>query len=81
MADIAKVGFALCSFKPEKQDSFDNITRHEVEKGVRALMVGETGAEVRRNIAEMKKSVAATVQEGGSSYQHLHTFLDEIVNC
>lgn len=80
MADITKVGFALCYLKLENQDNFDNITRHKVEKGVRSLMVGETGVEVRRNIAEIQKAVAAAVVDGGSSHQHLYTFLDEIVN-
>ncbi|CAM6091027.1 unnamed protein product [Calypogeia fissa] len=81
LAEIKKVGFAVCHLKAENQDNFENITRHDVEKAVRNLMLEETGAEVRRNIGEMQKSAIASVVEGGSSFQNLHTLLDELANA
>jgi hypothetical protein len=74
------VGFSLNYCKAENRDNFDDISKHEVEKAVRMLMGRETSADVRKKIAELQKSVAASVAEGGSSYRHLHSFLDEVTN-
>ncbi|CAM6092001.1 unnamed protein product [Calypogeia fissa] len=79
IADVAKVGLAVCYFKDKDQYSFKDITRQAVTKAVKLLMVEKKGAELRNNVAEVQRSLLAAVVEGGSSYQNLHLLLDELV--
>ncbi|PWA57945.1 UDP-glucuronosyl/UDP-glucosyltransferase [Artemisia annua] len=49
-----------------------------LEKKVKELMEGEKGKEVRKKVAEISRTAAKAVEEGGSSWQCLNELIDEL---
>ncbi|KAJ9562545.1 hypothetical protein OSB04_007705 [Centaurea solstitialis] len=55
-----------------------SVKRDEVEKVVRALMVGDEGRRMRTKAIEWKKMAKIAVGPNGSSFQSVRKLVDEI---
>ncbi|XP_058730694.1 scopoletin glucosyltransferase-like [Vicia villosa] len=56
----------------------DEIGRNAVEKGVRRVMEGEEGEEMRKRVKVLAQHAKKAVEEGGSSYSQLNALLEEL---
>ncbi|XP_010547999.1 PREDICTED: UDP-glucosyl transferase 73B2-like [Tarenaya hassleriana] len=56
----------------------DFISREKVEKAVREVMAGEEAEERRRRAKEVAAMAKAAVAEGGSSYNDVDRFMEEV---
>ncbi|CAN8257917.1 unnamed protein product [Cochlearia groenlandica] len=56
------------------------ISREEVEKAVREVIVGEEAKERRVRANKLGEMAKAAVEEGGSSYKDLNKFFEEVSN-
>ncbi|KAK6145294.1 hypothetical protein DH2020_022114 [Rehmannia glutinosa] len=56
----------------------ENVDEKSVERGIRTVMVGEQGMEMRRRAVEMKQEVERSLIRGGSSYDSLNRLVDFI---
>ncbi|GFZ12324.1 hypothetical protein Acr_23g0007090 [Actinidia rufa] len=63
-------------FKAEENDGV-LVTAEEIESGIRQLMDG--GDEIREKVKEMSGKSRAAVIEGGSSYNSLGRFIEDVV--
>ncbi|KAJ0241833.1 UDP-glycosyltransferase 73B5 [Hirschfeldia incana] len=54
------------------------ISREEVEKAVREVIVGEEAEERRKRAKKLSKMAKQAVEEGGSSYNDLNKFMEEV---
>ncbi|KAL0677048.1 hypothetical protein Bca4012_005029 [Brassica carinata] len=54
------------------------ISREEVEKAVREVIVGEEAEERRKRAKKLGEMAKAAVEEGGSSYNDLNKFMEEV---
>ncbi|KFK30053.1 hypothetical protein AALP_AA7G210800 [Arabis alpina] len=55
----------------------DFISREKVEKAVREVLVGEEAEERRRRAKKLAEMAKAAVEEGGSSFNDLNSFIEE----
>ncbi|VVB10422.1 unnamed protein product [Arabis nemorensis] len=55
----------------------DFISREKVEKAVREVFVGEEAEERRRRAKKLAEMAKAAVEEGGSSFNDLNSFIEE----
>ncbi|CAA7024834.1 unnamed protein product [Microthlaspi erraticum] len=58
-------------------DVADFISREKVEKAVREVLVGEEAEERRRRAVKLAEMAKAAVEEGGSSFNDLNSFIEE----
>lgn len=65
---------------PQRIDQNWLVTREDVERIVKMLMMEETGQELRERVGELKAAVRAAVAEGGSSTKNLNLFVSEIMS-
>ncbi|CAM6106023.1 unnamed protein product [Calypogeia fissa] len=72
MVDVLKIADQLQTGKE------NNVTRNEVERAVRLLMVDAEGKAMKKRAEELKKIAAAATTEGGSRSRIFHEFLDDI---
>ncbi|CAM6084510.1 unnamed protein product [Calypogeia fissa] len=72
MVDVLKIAEQLQTGKE------NNVTRKEVERAVRLLMVDSEGKSITKRAEELKKIAAAATAEGGSRSRIFHEFLDDI---
>ncbi|CAM6090815.1 unnamed protein product [Calypogeia fissa] len=72
MVDVLKIAEQLQTGKE------NNVTRKEVERAVRLLMVDSEGKAMKKRAEELKKIAAAATAEGGSRSRIFHEFLDDI---
>ncbi|KAL5053958.1 hypothetical protein RYX36_034640 [Vicia faba] len=56
----------------------DKVERDAVEKGVRRVMEGEEGEEMRKRVKVLAQNAKKAVEEDGSSYSQLNDLLDEL---
>ncbi|KAL6976016.1 hydroquinone glucosyltransferase [Sarracenia purpurea var. burkii] len=56
------------------------VTAAEIEDGIRRLMGGDTSTEIKKKVKEMSEKSRITVVEGGSSYNSLGRFIDDVMN-
>nr|BBQ05020.1 chalcononaringenin 2'-O-glucosyltransferase [Dianthus caryophyllus] len=56
----------------------DLITREAIEAAIREIMEGEKAEEMRLRAKKFKEAARNAVEEGGSSYNHLSTLIDEL---
>ncbi|PWA71791.1 UDP-glucuronosyl/UDP-glucosyltransferase [Artemisia annua] len=56
------------------------VKGESLEKKLKELMEGEKGREVRKKVAEISRTAAKVVEEGGSSWQSLNELIDELQN-
>ncbi|KAF2551155.1 hypothetical protein F2Q68_00034110 [Brassica cretica] len=54
------------------------ISREEVEKAVREVIVGEEAEERRERAKKLGEMAKAAVEEGGSSFKDLNKFMEEV---
>ncbi|CAM6100246.1 unnamed protein product [Calypogeia fissa] len=72
MVDVLKIAHQLQTGKE------NNVTRNEVERAVRLLMVDAEGTAIKKRAEELKRIAAAATTEGGSRSRIFHEFLDDI---
>ncbi|CAM6089311.1 unnamed protein product [Calypogeia fissa] len=72
MVDMLKIAEQLQTGKE------NNVTRNEVERAVRLLMVDSEGKAIKKRAEELKKIAAAATAEGGSRSRIFNEFLDDI---
>ncbi|XP_058109367.1 UDP-glycosyltransferase 76B1-like [Magnolia sinica] len=56
----------------------NELERGEIERGIRRLMVGHEGKEIRERIKDLKENVNCSIRKGGSSHQSLDALIDLI---
>ncbi|KAL6976018.1 hydroquinone glucosyltransferase [Sarracenia purpurea var. burkii] len=56
------------------------VTAAEIERGIRRLMDGDTSTEIRKKVKEMSEKSSAAVIKGGSSYNSLGRFIEDVLN-
>ncbi|KAK6122116.1 hypothetical protein DH2020_044141 [Rehmannia glutinosa] len=59
----------------------ENVDEKSVERGIRTVMVGEQGMEMRQRAIEMKQEVERSLIRGGSSTTHLTVLLLVLGSC
>ncbi|XP_057827326.2 7-deoxyloganetin glucosyltransferase-like [Cryptomeria japonica] len=73
--DVWKVGL---DFEGVDADESKLVTKEEVENVVKDLMEGPVGKELRRNIAMYKDTATKAVMPGGSSFENLKAFVEDM---
>ncbi|KAL6976023.1 hydroquinone glucosyltransferase [Sarracenia purpurea var. burkii] len=56
------------------------VTAAEIEGGIRRLMEGDTSTEIRKKVKEMSEKSRIAMIEGGSSYNFLGRFIEDVMN-
>ncbi|CAN1259937.1 UDP-glycosyltransferase 74E2 [Linum perenne] len=56
------------------------VTRDEIRRGIKEVMEGESGEEIRRNVEKWKRSAHEAVADGGSSSRNINEFVTAIKN-
>ncbi|CAN1749060.1 UDP-glycosyltransferase 74E2 [Linum perenne] len=56
------------------------VTRDEIRRGIKEVMDGESGEEIRRNVEKWKRSAHEAVADGGSSSRNIDEFVTTIKN-
>ncbi len=54
------------------------VTNEEVEQKVRALMQGEEGQCIKRNVVKMQRNARKAVADGGISKQNFEAYIDHL---
>ncbi|GLJ48501.1 hypothetical protein SUGI_1023560 [Cryptomeria japonica] len=72
IVDVWKIGLPLESNK----DGI--IEKAEIAKAVDRLLVGEDGAEIRKQVTKLMRTSRDTVKEGGSSFNNYRLFLQQM---
>ncbi|GLJ48508.1 hypothetical protein SUGI_1023650 [Cryptomeria japonica] len=72
IVDVWKIGLPLESNK----DGI--IEKGEIAKAVDRLLVGEDGAEIRKQVTKLMRTSRDTVKEGGSSFNNYSIFLQQM---
>ncbi|XP_057871684.2 7-deoxyloganetin glucosyltransferase [Cryptomeria japonica] len=73
--DVWKIGL---DFEGVAADEFKLVTKEEIEIVVKDLMEGCVGKELRRNIARFKEAATKAVMPGGTSFENLNTFVEDM---
>nr|QSH48337.1 UGT4 [Ginkgo biloba] len=73
--DVWKIGL---DFDEIYEDENKLVRKEEVEKAVRDLMEGQEGMELRNNILKLKEASAKSVVAGGSSFENLNKFVEDM---
>ncbi|GLJ43470.1 hypothetical protein SUGI_0903800 [Cryptomeria japonica] len=74
---VDEIGVALEAPQRIEQDWL--VTRDDVERIVRLLMIDEKGKELRKRMKELKSAAKTAVGVGGSSYKNFDLFVSEIM--
>uniref|UniRef100_A0A0D6QV50 Glycosyltransferase n=1 Tax=Araucaria cunninghamii TaxID=56994 RepID=A0A0D6QV50_ARACU len=64
---------------PQRFDEGWLVTKEDVERSVRSLMVEEKGKELRERVQRLKAKARAAVAEGGSSSKNFDLFVSEVL--
>ena len=79
ITDVLKIGIGVgCQKWVQFQGDF--VKREAIEKAVKEIMVGEKAAELRRRAKEYGKKARRAVEEGGSSYDDMNAFIQDLRN-
>lgn len=73
--DVWKVGMDLSELDVDDERL---VTREEVESAVRRLMQSEEGMKTRKTSRKLKEAAAEAVMAGGSSFQNLEAFIQDM---
>lgn len=73
--DIWKVGMDLSELDVDDERL---VRREEVESAVRRFMQSEQGKEARKTSHKLKEAAAKTVMSGGSSFENLEAFVQDM---
>ncbi|GLJ43469.1 hypothetical protein SUGI_0903790 [Cryptomeria japonica] len=74
---VDEIGVAVEAPQRIEQDWL--VTRDDVKRIVRTLMIKEKGKELRKRMKELKAAAKTAVGEGGSSYKNFDLFVSEIM--
>ncbi|ESQ53724.1 hypothetical protein EUTSA_v10025048mg [Eutrema salsugineum] len=77
VTQVLRTGVSVGATKHVKVMGDFIISRENVEKAVREVLVGEEAEEMRRRAKKMAEMAKAAVEEGGSSFNDLNKFLEE----
>lgn len=75
LVDVWKVGVRM-SRGDDLESRF--VPREEVQKCLRQAVVGPKAEEMKRNMLKLKEAAAAAVEAGGSSWENVQSFVDEM---
>jgi hypothetical protein len=70
--DTAKVAIEI------QKNEDELVTKEEVEQKVRALMQGEEGQCIKRNVVIMRRNARKAVADGGISKQNFEAYIDHL---
>ncbi|CAI9786301.1 unnamed protein product [Fraxinus pennsylvanica] len=77
VTEVLRIGVSVGS-KQWKRVASEGVEREAIALGIRKIMEGEEGAEMRRRAQECKEQARKAVEEDGSSYTDLSALLQEL---
>ncbi|CAI9786300.1 unnamed protein product [Fraxinus pennsylvanica] len=77
VTEVLRIGVSVGS-KQWKRAASEGVEREAIALGIRQIMEGEEGAEMRRRAQEYKEKARIAVGEDGSSYTNLSALLQEL---
>ncbi|KAK9696842.1 hypothetical protein RND81_08G000600 [Saponaria officinalis] len=79
VTDVLKVGVKVGSMKWSETTGATHLKHEEIEKALKQIMVGEEVLEMRKRASKLKEMAYNAVEEGGSSYSHLTSLIDDLM--
>jgi UDP:flavonoid glycosyltransferase YjiC (YdhE family) len=77
VTQVLRTGVSVGASKHMKVMMGDFISREKVDKAVREVLAGEAAEERRRRAKKLAAMAKAAVEEGGSSFNDLNSFMEE----
>ena len=77
VTQVLRTGVSVGATKHVKAMEDDIISREKVEKAVREVLVGVEAEERRKRAKKLAEMAKAAVEEGGSSFNDLNSFIKE----
>ncbi|CAA2961352.1 scopoletin glucosyltransferase-like [Olea europaea subsp. europaea] len=78
VTEVLRIGVSVGS-KQWKRVASEGVEREAIALGIRRIMEGEEGAEMRKRAQEYKEQARMAVEEHGSSYTDLSALLQELI--
>nr|QMU23735.1 UDP-glycosyltransferase 4 [Plagiochasma appendiculatum] len=76
VTDVKKVGVPV---QDQIVSEYSEVSKEDIVKAVRRLMVSDEGKEIKRRSLELRKLLSHSVGEGGSSYKALRYFINDLL--
>ncbi|KAI8532773.1 hypothetical protein RHMOL_Rhmol11G0240300 [Rhododendron molle] len=78
VTEILRIGISVGALKWKTRTTSGGVTREQIGKAVRRVMVGKEAEEMRNRAKEFKEMAKKAVEEGGSSRTNLNDIIHEL---